>query len=398
MPGLLLLRLHTDAGSMDGDPVVGHGETYYIPEAAAAVLHDWMAQRLLGADATAIESHWRFLFERMTAFGGVGAELRALSAVDLALWDILGQLCRQPVWKLLGGPVRDAVQVYNSCGGPMYGVRTNTSKANSPGWPGHGDGGSPGPLEDNWASMNAPGDLAEELLAAGFRAMKLWAFDGVYRESGGLRISSQNLARGLAPFHAVRDRVGDQMDLMLDGHGFFALSAALDIARGMKDIQPLWLEDILRPDSIPAMINFRRDAGVPIAVSEMLVTREQYRQVLDGNAADYVMIDPTWVGGISESRRIAELAQLYNVPVLMHDCTGPLTLCAGLNVAAAVPAVTYQECVRAHIASVYPRLIDTNVTVTDGAISLSERPGLGMRWLDDLFSSDRRGYRITRME
>lgn len=95
------------------------------------------------------------------------------------------------------------------------------------------------------------------------------------------------------------------------------------------------MEDILRPDSIAAMAAFRARINVPIAVSEMLVTAEHYRQVLEARAADYVMIDPTWVGGISATRRIAELAQLYNVPALMHDCTGPFTLLAGINVAAA---------------------------------------------------------------
>ena len=397
MPGLLLLRIHTDAGTIDGEEVVGHGETYYIPEAAAAVLHDWMAQRLLGADASAIESHWRFLYERMTAFGGIGAELRALSAVDLALWDILGQLTKQPVWRLLGGPVRDAVPVYNSCGGPLYGVRSSASGKQAAGWPGHGDPGQAGPLEDNWACIHAPGDLAEELLADGFTAMKLWAFDSIYRESGGLRISAADMVRGVAPFAAIRDRVGDRMDVMLDGHGFFCLPAALDIAHAMQPFRPLWLEDVLRPDSIPAMTEFRRGAGVPIAVSEMLVTREQYRQALDGDAADYVMIDPTWVGGISESRRIAELAQLYNIPVLMHDCTGPLTLMSGLSVAGAVPCVTYQECVRAHIATVYPKLIDTTVVVDRGQIRLSDRPGIGARWQASLFSPDAPGYRISRL-
>ncbi len=397
MPGLLLLRIHTDAGTVGGEEVVGHGETYYIPEAVAAVLHDWMAQRLLGADATAIESHWRFLYERMTAFGGVGAELRALSAVDLALWDILGQLTGKSVWKLLGGPVRDSVPVYNSCGGPMYGVRNNSGKPNHAGWPGHGDAGKQGPLEDNWASVNTPAELAEELLADGFAAMKLWAFDAIYRESGGLRIHAADLARGVAPFYAIRERVGDAIDVMLDGHGFFALPAAIDIARAMKEVRPLWLEDILRPDSITAMASFRKDAEVPIAVSEMLVTREQYRQALELQAADYIMIDPTWVGGISESRRIAELAQLYNIPVLMHDCTGPLTLRAGLNIAAAVPGVTYQECVRAHIASVYPQLIDENVTVNGGTIALSERPGIGCRWHAELFAKELPGYRISEL-
>lgn len=408
MPGLMMLRLHTDAGTVGGDPVIGHGETYYIPEAAAAVLHDWMARRLLGADAAAIESHWRFLYERITAFGGTGAELRALSAVDLALWDILGQLTERPVWRLLGGPVRDRVPVYNSCGGPFYGVRgsnaqitatgsaaTVSAAAASAGWPGHGDPGRPGPLEDNWASLNAPGDLAEELLDAGFTAMKLWAFDAIYREHGGLRLRKADLERGVAPFQAIRDRVGDRMDVMLDGHGFFALPAALDIARAMRPFRPLWLEDVLRPDSTHAMAEFRRGAGVPIAVSEMLVLRDQYRQVLEASAADYIMIDPTWVGGISETRRIAELAQLYNIPVLMHDCTGPLTLLSGLNVSAAVPGVTYQECVRAHLSTLYPHLIDTTVSVSDGGIALSDRPGIGARWLSELFRTDHPGYRST---
>src|SRR5436309_229949 len=88
MPGLVLLRIHTDAGTVDGNPVIGHGESYYAPHAVAAMLHDWMSRRLLGACATAVESHWRFLYERSSAFGGKGAELRAISAIDLALWDI----------------------------------------------------------------------------------------------------------------------------------------------------------------------------------------------------------------------------------------------------------------------------------------------------------------------
>ena len=396
MPGLLLLRIHTDAGTVDGEEVIGHGETYYIPQAAAAVIHDWMAPRLLGADASAIESHWRFLYERMTAFGGTGAELRALSAVDLALWDILGQLCGKPVWKLLGGRVRDAVPVYNSSGGPSYGGRA-TAKSLSGRWPGHGDAGQPGPLQDNWASLHAPGDLAEELLAEGYTAMKLWAFDAIYRETGGQRIRHEDLQRGVRPFGEIRERVGDRMDVMLDGHGFFALPAALDIARAMREFRPLWLEDVLRPDSIAAMADFRRQADVPIAVSEMLVTREQYRQALELGAADYVMIDPTWVGGISESRRIAELAQLHNIPVLMHDCTGPLTLFAGLTISAAVPGVTYQETVRAHIATVYPHLIDADVVVQAGHIDVSERPGLGARWLPEVFSSESPDYRVSKL-
>jgi galactonate dehydratase len=125
MGNLMLVRIHTDAG------IVGHGETYYGPTAVAALIHDWMSDRLLGSDAIAIESHWRFFYERFGNFGIGGAEMRAISAVDLALWDILGQVCNQPIYRLLGGPVRDQVAVYNSCGNPNYG----RSAGGKPGWP-----------------------------------------------------------------------------------------------------------------------------------------------------------------------------------------------------------------------------------------------------------------------
>ncbi|MFN9720609.1 MAG: mandelate racemase/muconate lactonizing enzyme family protein [Planctomycetota bacterium] len=397
MPGLLCLRIQTDAGTMNGTPVMGHGETYYIPTAAAAVIHDFMAPRLLGASAMAIESHWRFLYERITAFGGTGAELRALSAIDLALWDISGQLNQQPVWKLLGGPVRDAVPVYNSCGGPFYG-RTNRKTPAASGWPGHGDPGQPGPLEDNWSSMNSPADLAEELVALGYKGMKLWSFDAVYRRSGGQHIAWHDLREGIRPFEQIRDRVGDRIEVMLDGHGFFSLAAARRIADAMSSVKPMWLEDILRPDSIHTMATFRQSINVPIAVSEMLVMGDHYRQILESRAADYVMIDPTWVGGISATRRIAELAQNYNVPTLMHDCTGPFTLMAGLAISASNSGVAFQETVRAHLATLYPMLIDQPVEVQSGVITNSSRPGLGARWLDHIFDTSHPGYRRSVLE
>lgn len=396
MAGLVLLRIHTDAGTVNGTPVIGHGESYYLPHAVAATLHDWMARRLLGADALAIESHWRFLYERCASFGGFGAELRAISAIDLALWDIAGQLRQEPVWRLLGGPVRDRIPVYNSCGGPSYGRRP-PGAPDAQGWPGHGDSGRPGPLEDNWKSQHAAADLAEELLAEGYSAMKVWTLDRVYQNSGGHYVKPRDLTEAFQQLHEVRARVGDRIELMFDGHGFFSLPAATHICEALRDIRPLWLEDVLRPDCLESLETLRLRGGVPLAISEMLVTREAYRRLLQRQAADYVMADPTWVGGISETRRIAELAQIDNIPTLMHDCTGPLTLLAGLQVAAAVPNVMWQETVRAHIRTLYPQLIDTNVTIVDGHALLPTGPGLGTRLLPELFTSEHPGYRITRL-
>jgi len=388
MPGLLLLRIHTDNG------LIGHGETYYAPHAVAALIHDWMGRRLLGSDPLSIENHWRFLYERASAFGGRGAELRALSAIDLALWDILGQALECPVWQLLGGKAREKVRVYNSSGGPTYGRRAG--EARDQGWPGHGDMGKPGPLEDNWASNFAAGDLAEELLSEGYTAMKFWTFDRAYHQYGPHFLPWTAVKECIRPMEEVRSRVGDRMEILLDGHGFFQLPAALRIAEAMRDLKPLWLEDVLRVDNVDTLSDFRQKAGVPVAVSEMLPTREEYRLVLEKRAADYVMIDPTWVGGISETRRLAELAQVYNIPATMHDCTGPLTLFAGLHVATAVPNVVFQESVRAHIRTFYSSLIDTNVTIENGFALPPEGPGLGTRLLPSLFAPEHNGYRISR--
>jgi L-alanine-DL-glutamate epimerase-like enolase superfamily enzyme len=387
MPGLLLLRIHTDQG------FIGHGETYYAPHAVASMIHDWMGRRLLGSDPLSIENHWRFFYERCSAFGGRGAELRAISAIDLALWDILGQATQRPVWQLLGGKAREKVRVYNSSGGPTYGRRTGAGT--DQGWPGHGDIGKPGPLEDNWASYHAAGDLAEELVAEGYTAMKFWTFDRAYHEYGPNFLPWNAVKECVRPMEEVRNRVGDKIEILLDGHGFFQLPAALRIAEAMQDLRPLWLEDVMRIDNVDSLARFREQARLPVAVSEMLPTREEYRLVLERGAADYAMIDPTWIGGISETRRVAEFAQAYNVPATMHDCTGPLTLFAGIHVATAVPNVVFQESVRAHIRTFYAQLIDTNVVIEFGFAHPPEKPGLGTALLPSLFDPSRIGYRIT---
>lgn len=392
MPNLLLVRVHTDDG------LIGCGETYYTPHAVEALIHDWMAARLLGGDALAIESHWRFLYERSTAFGPPAAEMRAMSAIDVALWDILGQATGQPIFRLLGGPVRDRIPVYNTCGGPSYGAlpKGATTAGGHPGWPGYGDIGQAGPLQDNWSSHHAAGDLAEELLAEGIPAMKVWPFDRFAHENGGLRISWRDVDSGMKPLREIRDRVGMDIEIIIEGHAFFELPAALRLADALREIKPLWLEDVLRVDNIDTLADFRRQSAMPISVSEMLLSRRDYLQVLQAGAADYVMIDPTWAGGISETRRIANLAQVFNVPVTMHDCTGPLTLFAGLHVSAATSNVVFQETVRAHIRSFYASLVDTLPEISDGQAELPQGAGLGTSLLPKIFREGQRRYRCSR--
>lgn len=389
MPNLILVRVHT------ADGFVGCGETYYTPHAIEGLIHYWMAERLLGAEATDIESHWRFLYERATAFGGPGAEMRALSAIDVALWDILGQVCGQPVWKLLGGAVQPRVRIYNTCGGPGYGVKQQSLGAESkhPGWPGYGDEGVPGKLQDNWSSFHAAGDLAEELVAEGILGMKVWPFDRFVHQKGGLYISPADIEIGMKPLRDIRERVGDAIEIMIEGHAFFQLPSALRLANALREIRPFWLEDVLRVDNVDSLADFRRQSQMPIAATEMLLGRNSYLSLLNKQAADYIMVDPTWAGGISETRRIIELAQAHNVPATMHDCTGPLTLFAGLNCAVASANVVLQETVRAHIRSFYSRLIDRQPVIENGYLLAPTDPGLGTSLLADLFQPGKNQYR-----
>jgi len=356
------------------------------------MLHDWMARRLLGQDALAIESHWRFLYERAANFGVRGTELRALSALDLALWDILGQVCNQPVYRLLGGPVRDKIPVYNSCGNPQYGP----SRTGRKGWPGFGSIGDPGPLGDSWKLFHEPVALAQELVDLGYRGLKVWPFDQAAIEYGPAWIPQRAIEAAVQPLRDIRDKVGLELDILVDGHAHFQLPAALRIADALREVQPLWLEDVIKMDNLDTVADFRRQSRMPISVSEMLLSRADYNSVLISQAADYVMIDPTWVGGISETKRIAHLAETYNIPVSMHDCTGPLTLFAGLHVGAAVANCCYQETVRAQIQTVYKELIDVEVEINNGFVDLPTDAGLGVRLNPDLFKPERPGYRISK--
>jgi L-alanine-DL-glutamate epimerase-like enolase superfamily enzyme len=197
----------------------------------------------------------------------------------------------------------------------------------------------------------------------------------------------------MRPLREIRDRVGMKLDIAIEGHAFYHLPAALRIAEALREIRPLWVEDLLRPDCVATLADFRQRSGLPIAASEMLLGRKEYLQVLQAGAADYCMVDPTWSGGISESRRVIDMAQTFNVPATIHDCTGPLTLFAGLHLAAASTNVVFQETVRAHIRTLYGQLVDRGPVVERGAALLPEGPGLGTRFHDALFTPGVDSYR-----
>ncbi len=387
-PHILFVAVHTDEG------LVGYSDTFYMPEAVRGYLHNFAAPFLLGRDPLAIELIWRQLYEISAHIVGKGVELRGLSAIDVALWDIFGQATGQPIWQLLGGAARDRIKTYNTCGGPHYGRTTLARTAQE----------QPGRYEDLIGFMTDAGALAQDLLSEGITGMKIWPFDyiahepgawnnwrtfrGVFdpalRQIGGHTIDAADLKRGLEPFRKIREAVGDQMDIMVEGHGLWSLPAAKKIARALEQYQPYWLEDLLRADDLDALADLRRSTTTPILVSEYLTTRYEYKAVLEKNAADIIMIDPTWAGGITESKKIATMAETWKRPVAMHDCTGPFTLFAGLHLAINATNAVYQETVRAYLRISYPELVTEGVTVEQGHLLAPTKPGIGTTLLPEV--------------
>jgi len=368
-PYLIFVQVHTDEG------LIGVSDTYYATDAVRGYIHQWAAPLLIGKDPLQIERHWFTLYARNSArWGGVaGVELRALSALDCALWDLLGQALGVPVYQLLGGLAHDRIPTYNTCGGPMYGRL------------GSREGDGPDPLDDLWAAVNEPERLAKDLLSEGYRAMKIWPFDRYSLRGSGQYISAAEIEEGLEPIRRIREAVGNKIDIMVEGHGYWDITTAKKIARALEPYNVAWLEDFVLAHDVDAIAELKKSTTTPIIASEMLISKYQYRQLMERRAADIIMIDPTWVGGITESRKVTALAESFGLPVAMHDCTGPFTLLAGLHLSLSSPNAIYQESVRAYIRTWYSELVPNSVEIVEGHILPLSAPGIGSYLLPEVF-------------
>lgn len=389
LPNNLWVRIYTD------DHRIGLGETYYLPRAVAAVIHDVYAPILIGREALDIENHWNNLFSLVNFCGFSGAEMRALSAIDVALWDLAGQYLGQPIYNLLGGRSRDRIPIYNTCV-------------------------SSGNYADYEAMMNGgAGELAQDLLRQGIRAMKIWPFDpfattvaGPTRPRepvaiwGGTSaagapshsLDNEELKRGLAIVEAIRKTVGDKMAIAIEGHARWDLPMATRIARALEPYEVMWLEEIMPPDNVDAFVRLKAATRVPICQSERVFTRFGFRPWIEKNAADVIMPDISWGGGLTEGRKIANLADTYYLPVTCHDTIGPVALWAATHLMLHLPNARIMETVRGYVDGWYNEVVTDRIPVADGHLSLPSRPGLGTRLHDDFTSRPGAHVEVTTPE
>jgi galactonate dehydratase len=363
---ILWLHIHTDEG------LIGLGETFRGADAVATYLHKDVAPLLIGRNPLEIDAISKTLIETYVGFRSSGVEMRAASAVDIALWDLFGKAVGQPVHQLLGGLSRPRIRTYNTCAGYTY------NKSGARRYIGDQDRPDEGPYEDQIAFTRDAGALAQSLLEEGITAMKIWPFDPYAVANGGNFIHRSELDNALEPFRLIRDTVGDRMEVMVELHSMWDLPSALAIARELREFRPFWAEDPIKMQDPDALATYAMRSGLPVCASETVATRSQFLELLRKGAADYVMLDISWCGGLSEAKKIATMAEAFQRPVAPHDCTGPVVFAASIHLSLNLPNAIFQESVRAYYSSWYRDLVTVMPHIADGHIHPFEGAGLGL--------------------
>ena len=381
-PNLLWVIVEDDAGNR------GLGETFLGPTAVEAYIHDSAAPKILGLPAE--PERLRLRLRPYVGYQAPGAEVRGNSAIDIALWDLLGRHAGQPVWQLLGGRCRETIGIYNTCAGTRY-VRAAMGQT-SDNW---GLGQAEGPHEDLEAFLTDAGALAESLLAEGVTAMKIWPFDRYAEASEGMVITAAQLAEGSEPFRKIREAVGGRMRVMLELHSLWSAPAAIEIARALAPYDLAWVEDPIQINGFAALADLRARIPQKVTASETLATRQQFAALIAADAVDIVMLDLGWCGGLTEAKAIAALAEARALPIAPHDCTGPVVWAASCHLSVHAPNAMIQECVRAFHRGWYREIVDALPPVEDGQVAPPEGPGLGLALDPALFARPDATHRRT---
>jgi L-alanine-DL-glutamate epimerase-like enolase superfamily enzyme len=362
-PNIIYIKIGTDAG------VYGIGESYYFGRTVATFVEEFVAPTLIGLDPANIESISRKLTTYIGALSS-GVEMRAKSAVDIALWDIKGKVEKKPIYQLLGGQSKQ-LSIYNTCAGRGY---MRKSDQDSSAW---GISDKNDQYEDLQAFLTDAGALAKELLAEGIGGMKIWPFDIYAEKNYGADISDEDLKKGLIPLQKVRDAVGEKISLMLELHALWSPVAAKKIFEATKDLNLTWIEDPIYPDLLDDYAILRGNGYAPIAHGETVSSMTRVNSLLKNDYIDVLTLDLGWCGGFTAGIKFSEAAKKYGKSIAPHDCSGPLGLIAGTHLSTAYENALVQETSRASLRTWYPMVATTLPTISNGKIALGEGFGLG---------------------
>jgi L-rhamnonate dehydratase len=331
--GWLVVEAFTDNG------LVGIGNAALAPQVTKQVIDLYLKPLLIGHDPWDTEFLWQNMYRKTMAFGRRGIGMVAISAIDIALWDILGKSAKQPVYRLLGGRTKPQIPVYAS---RLYSVDLSELEAE-----------------------------AKRYKKDGYKAMKL-------RFGWGPRDGAAGMQRNLALVRTVREAVGDGVDVMADAYMGWTLDYAKRMLPLLEQFNLRWLEEPVIPDDVRGYVELKSYGRIPIAGGEHEFTAYGFRDLLDARALDYIQFDTNRVGGITQARKIAAMAEAYSVPVIPH--AGQMhnyhVVMASLN----SPMAEYFPVVDVEVGNeLFWYIFSGEPKAKDGFIDLDENvPGLGL--------------------
>jgi L-rhamnonate dehydratase len=331
--GWLVVEVFTDDG------LVGIGNAALAPQVTKQVIDLYLKPLLIGRDPWDTEFLWQNMYRKTMAFGRKGIGMVAISAIDLALWDILGKSAKQPVYRLLGGRTKPQIPVYAS---RLYSVDLSELEAE-----------------------------AKRYKKDGYKAMKL-------RFGWGPTDGAAGMQRNIALVRTVRDAVGDGVDVMADAYMGWTLDYAKRMLPLLEPFNLRWLEEPVIPDDVRGYAELKSYGRIPIAGGEHEFTAYGFSDLLEARALDYIQFDTNRVGGITQARKIAAMAESYSVPVIPH--AGQMhnyhVVMASLN----SPMAEYFPVVDVEVGNeLFWYIFNGEPKAKDGFIDLDENvPGLGL--------------------
>jgi galactonate dehydratase len=351
----ILVELLTDRGvSGVGEAAIAYGSG---ATAAAGMIKDLVEDFLLGADPFRIEALWAEMYDHtFWAKGGGPIVFAGISAIEQALWDIKGKVLGVPVYELLGGKCRDTARVY----------------------------------ANGWSfRCTTPDEFAREarrVVADGYSAIKFYPLATAQKDAHGhiRHVSNRSISReavelAVARVQAVRDAVGPAVDIMVDMSAELTTDAIIGLGRQLEAFGIFFLEEPVDPFDVEALKKVSEHVRLPIAVGERIYTRYGFRRILELHAADILQPDIGNTGGILETKKIAAMAEAYNMRVQPHNCASPVSTAAALQLDACITNFLIQELYPYRIPEHF-ELVDRapELDVRNGFVPISDRPGLGI--------------------
>lgn len=348
----LFVQVRTDEG------ITGLGESGawgYLEASREAV--GTFKRYLIGQDPMSIEHHWQYLY-RWSHFRGA-AIMGALSAIDIALWDIAGKRLGVPCYQLFGGKCRDKIRVY-------YHVFGETKRQLIQG--------------------------CKRARQMGFTAVgHLTPFLDEPRDVRYYKTHADKMQDAIETVGRYREAVGNDVDLCIEIHRRLEPAEAIVLGRGIEEFHPFFYEDPIRPDNFDAMASVAENVPIPIATGERLHTIHEFEMLLERDAVQYVRPDVCLAGGLTHSKKIAALAEAHHAGVVPHNPLSPVSTAVCVQLAACIPNFALQEYPRGESEPPKSEIVRTSLQVEDGFLKVPDTPGIGIELAED--AQERYPYR-----